>query len=371
MVQKFYTNPHKQEEIANFWSTFSWLRIFSYFFGIVLIGLSYKFSSVENLGLILAIFSLQFILLADLAFRSICDAKGHTWQFSLTDFGNRLILVFGLISFDLFKIQFNALNYFLIFTLISYTVGILADAIWQKPFYSFGDFDFEILKKYLKPIFYLGLSGFTVALYLQTRKIILNSFGVQENLVNGFGNAEKIFSLATIVPGLTMPMIASLVKKRLDGGILSEFGAWLKKKMDWTTTKSIIVEWLSYTLVLSLVLTLGMIIFGPLVIWLVDAGGKYQSAYSTLPILSLGMLPFTTVIFLANLIVFLGGEKYELYGTSILAVIGLGLYFALIPQYGIYGASWATVIVFFIDLFLKLYFITKVLPKPKINIYRE
>lgn len=361
IVQKFYTNNQNDSEIAAFWTAFTWLRVLSYFLGIVLIGLSFRFSSVDNLGLILAIFSLQFILVSDLAFRSICDARGHTWQFSLTDLANRLLLVFGLIAYDVLKLGSNGLNYFLIVTAVSYVFGILADSIWQRKYYSFGPLDLGILKQYARPIIYLALSGFTVATYFQTRKIILNNYGYDADIVNGFGNAEKIFTLVGIVPGLTMPMIASKVKKRLDLGQLSILGEWFKLKFKWSVTKSILSEWLTYTFILSLVLTIGTLLFGPLIIWLIDTQGKYMSAYQVLPILSLGILPFTVVIFLANLIIFLNGEKYELYGTAILAVIGLSLYFLLIPTGGVYGASWASVLVFFADLALKFYFLAKVL----------
>jgi len=370
IVQKFYTNSKDDAEIPAFWTAFTWLRVFSYFFGIVLIGLSFKFSSIDNLGFILAIFSLQFILVSDLAFRSICDAKGHTWQFSVTDLANRLLLVFGLIAYDILKLGNNGLNYFLIVTAISYVFGILADSIWQRKFYSFGPLDLGILKKYARPIIYLALSGFTVATYFQTRKIILNNYGYDADIVNGFGNAEKIFTLVGIVPGLTMPMIASKVKKRLDEGQLSTLGEWFKLKFNWSVTKSILSEWLTYTFILSLVLTIGTLLFGPLIIWLIDTQGKYMSAYQVLPILSLGILPFTVVIFLANLIIFLNGEKYELYGTTILAVIGLSLYFLLIPKGGVYGASWASVLVFFIDLALKFYFLKKVLDQ-RSGIYKD
>ena len=369
LVQKFYTNDHEPSDIPAFWTAFSYLRVLSYFVGIVLIALTFRFSSVDSLGLILGIFSLQFILLTDVAFRSICDAKGHTWQFSLTDLGNRLLLVGGLLAFDIFRLDYNGLQYFLWVTCFSYLAGFIADAIWQRQYYSFGRLDLSVLRKYLKPIFYLGLSGFTVAMYMQTRKIILNNYGFEEVLVNGFGNAEKIFTLVTIIPGLTMPMVASLVKKRLSSGTLSKLGQWFYQSWSWTKSKSIISEWFIYTLGLSLLLTLGMLVFGPLILWLVDSQNKYASALQILPILSLGMLPFTPVIFLANLIVFLNGEKYELYGTSILAVFGLSLYFLLIPSYGIFGAAWATVAIFFLDLILKVFFIAKILNQNS-GIYR-
>jgi O-antigen/teichoic acid export membrane protein len=379
LIQKFYTNNQdslqNDLEISSFWTAFTYLRVFSYFLGIVLIGFSFSLSSIANLGLILAIFSLQFILVSDLAFRSICDAKGHTWQFSFTDLGNRLILVFGLVIFDFIKSglksglnqNITGLNYFLSVTAISYAVGIVADAVWQRKYYNFQRFDISkilsLLRTYLKPIAYLALSGLTVASYLQTRKIILNSYGYDVDLVNGFGNAEKIFILVGIVPGLTMPTIASLVKKRLDQKQVGSFGLWFKQNLNWSFNKSILGEWLSYIFIFSLVLTIGMLLFGPLIVWLIDSTGKYQSAYRVLPIFSLGMLPYTLVLFLANLIIFLNGEKYELYGSIILAIFGLGLYFWLIPSGGIFGAAWATVMIFFLDLILKIFFLRMVLDK--------
>jgi O-antigen/teichoic acid export membrane protein len=173
-----------------------------------------------------------------------------------------------------------------------------------------------------------------------------------------------------IVPGLTMPMIASMVKKRLDIGQMASFVVWLNKNLNFSKTKSIMVEWFSYTLGLSIVLTLGMLIFGPLIIWLVDSQNKYSSALQVLPIFSLGMLPFTTVIFFAHLMVFLNGEKYELYGTSILAVFGLILYFLWIPGFGIFGAAWATVAIFFLDLIIKIFFLRQILEQ-RSGFYRE
>ena len=64
IIQKYYTNTTSKEVLQNVWTTFNFLRICSYFIGLLIIVLTYRIVKIENFLLLLLLFSAQFVLVA-------------------------------------------------------------------------------------------------------------------------------------------------------------------------------------------------------------------------------------------------------------------------------------------------------------------
>lgn len=353
LTQKYFTNQEGDSQLGDFWTTINLSRLFTYLVGLVMITATFQLVGLSDLILILWIFSMQFLLVIDLNYRAVCDAKGHTWQFSITDLLGRLILVALLFAFPIVSSYLNwpGLEYFLATTTFTYILTLLIDSIWQAKHVRWGKLNKSILLSHFKPMIYLGLASTFAALYLHFKQILLDNFGFSDEILGSFFNATKVFMLATIVPGMTVPMIVSLVKKRINQSKTTRVSSFLQEYL--STKNAIIVEWSFYMLAFCVGLFGGLMIFGPFILYLIDPENKYPQATEALYILSISMLFWPLIKFYSDLIVFSGGAIYELWVTFMLAVIGIALFIWLIPTYGIYGASWATVVVYLIDLLLR------------------
>jgi hypothetical protein len=197
--------------LSNFWTTTVALRLASYLVGLILIFFTYRLSQTSDLISVIGIFTAQFILLADLAFRSIADSNNKSWQFSVTDLLGKLILV-GLmfVSVQFFRpsiIGFAAIS------ILAYSISLLADAFWQRKNYSWGKFDLNIIKVEIGAIGFLTLADIINGLYSKTDLLFLRYFNFDLFQVASYSNAYKLFEIATIIPGLTMPVLASILRK--------------------------------------------------------------------------------------------------------------------------------------------------------------
>ncbi len=358
LIQKFYTNNEDDRLVANFWTTFVFLRGASFFVGLVLIFLTFYFSTSTNLALIIALFTVQFLILADESFRAICDAKGRTWQYSLTDFAERFVFVSALVFFSLTTIgeSINPLAYFIIVAIITRTLMILSDAYLQRQFIAWGNLDFGIVLKNTNAIKYLAISGIMVAMFNQTKQIILSWFGASDIELGTFFNANRLFTVAMIVPGMTIPMISSLAKQNILKSKFSPVGKWLKRTTGANNSLSIIFEFALVIMLFSVLITIGIIVFAPLGLFLIDPQGRYplELGIDYLSILAFSMIGYPISLFFSHLLIFGHKEKYEFLSTFLVAVWGLSLYFIFIPNFIGYGAAWATVAIHIFDMFVKL-----------------
>ena len=110
--------------------------------------------------------------------------------------------------------------------------------------------------------------------------------------------------------------------------------------------------------ILGLICTLLLGFLAPFGFWIIDPFARY-SAFSLQTIWALsGMLIFNSLsIFLGNLNILLGGFRVELaisLGNFIVAMI---CYFSFIPTFGILGAAFASLIIYGIDIFLRIFFL--------------
>jgi O-antigen/teichoic acid export membrane protein len=351
-IQKIYTHSQDAKENSNFWTTITILRIFSYFIGLIIILVTYPLSQTRDLGLIISLFTAQFIIVADLNYRSICQAVGSTWQFSLTDFLGKAILV-GLLILGNYVMYLNIspLYYFVTASIFAYSISLISDAFWQKKYTSLSKFDFGQLKLLASSLIYLALANLSIAIYLTTDKLFLAYFGFSDLVINSYANAYKLFEIAQVVPGLVMPAISSLIARK----IVQEIDVNNRRKVLWQAAGA--------SFIIGLALWIGVVLFGGIIISIIDSGNKYPETINLLPILSISLIFICPMLIFKDTTIFLGYEKYDLLTTCVTAITAVSLYILLIPTYGAIGASLATIVSYLLDLILKAVFLERILPK--------
>jgi O-antigen/teichoic acid export membrane protein len=364
LVQKFFTNPHKTEEIGIFWTSITLIRVASYFVGIALILLSFGISQTDRLLLTLGIFTIQFILVYDLNYRSLWDAKGTPWKFSLTDLISKVLVLTFLFVVPryIFSIQLN-IQYFVIVSGIAYFTTLVIDTVWNRENYTFGKINLSFIKANTKTLTYLSLTMVLIALWTTTDKLLLKYFGGSEYDIVSYSNAYKILETALVIPGLTMPTVSSYVKKCIDNGKTTKIGTWLQQKFKLNKTRSILSEWLLVIFVISIFTTILMVLVSSALIHLIDKDLKYGLSLSITPPLLLAIIPIFFLQFLSSIVIFFDGEKGLFAGAFVTLFLTILFYITLIPAYGVWGAVYGTIFCYCVDLSTKVYCMNRVLKR--------
>jgi len=361
IIQKYYTNVADNVKRSQLWTAMLIMRVVSFLIGILIIMLTYQFSRSENMAIIIGFFSIQFILVFDGHYRSVCDAEGRSWQFSVTDFVAKLLsvsfLYVGVLSLN---VQPNL--WFLMGCLgVSYVVAFVTDVIWQYPDTKLSKPDFTEIKLQIVPMLLLTLANITYAAYNTTDKLFIANLNLPKGDLAGYSNGYKVYESALIIPGVAIPMLASYMKKRYDRLLLGAVANRLVSKYRFSKKVAFFIEWTCVSGSIGLLITIGVLLFGPILLSIIDPNNFYPKSYTVLPILAVAAFINPIVVTLAQFIIFMkNGEKYELAASVILMIVALVGYWVLIPQFGIIGASLATLIALVFDVFLKIYFLSKV-----------
>ncbi len=369
LIQKVYTNSEEKNQRYQTWTAMLILRFISFLFGIFIILFTYRFSGSEDIALVASFFTVQFILIIDLHYRSVCDAGGRSWQFSLADLFAKVLAVLALYS-GIFWLGLESSVWFLLTCLAAgYTLSLVIDIVWQYHDTKLAKPSFEIVRIQFWPIILLSVSNIMFAAYSTTDKLIISWLGLPDAALNGYVNAYKIFESALIIPGVAIPMLASFMKKRYDTKIISSLSsAFLESKKIIPYRFVFLLEWWIISGSIGLFLFSGIMIMGPILISFIDPNNLYPKAYEALPWLALAALINPIVVMMARFTLFFkNGEKLELTGTFIIMIIALTSYLILIPRYGIVGAAISTALTIFIDLIIKLFFINLVTKDSKIT----
>lgn len=418
IIQKFYTQNYqyfdqKKQEFAEFWTVFLIFRLFSYLIAILIIFLTFKLSGSNNLLSIIGVFSAQFIILIDLNFRSVVDSVGKSWQFSLSDFLGKLILVLGLFiiiidqsfinfvrNFDLFSfvVEISNFSWFIILSILAYLTAFCLDFFWQKKFTPITFPSSKTISKIWvqnhSEIIFLGLSGFLTSLFLRTDILILNYFQTNSNQLIGYSNSYRLFEIASVVPSLVVPVLVSRFWQKCQAQSMEKIennsqeteqklsipkieAKNLLNKSKFTqnlsdnssknqTNDKIQLQILQKNLqtfifgifILGLICTGLLGFLAPIGLLIIDPMSRYSDfSLQTVWILA-GMLIFNSLsIFLGNLNILLGGFRVELaisFGNLVVAMIS---YFVFIPNFGIVGAAFASLIIYGFDVVLRIFFL--------------
>ena len=340
LTQKFYTNTEDKKILANYWATSVWIRLASYILSLVVIILTYKLIGIKDLYLTVAIFSAQFILLADQAYRSICDSRGKSWQFSTTDLVGKLILVAGLYeSYLVFK---PTLWVFAFLSIIAYTICIFLDSIWQKKDTTFGKFDISIIKSELGAIGFLSLSDIINGIYSKTDILFLKNTVVSNVDLVSYSNGYKLFEIVTIVSGLTMPVLGSKLIQKL--------------KID-KTARNEFPKYYAIVTLAGILIGLSTFALSGIAAWAIDPSGIYNQTQSVLSLLSIIVAILFPTLLSSDLLNLSGMERKQFWSKVITGLVALIGYITLIPKYGIWGAGYTTIIFFAVECVVKGYFV--------------
>ena len=362
LVQKFYTNNIDKNKIADFWTTILGFRFLTYIPAILAILVSFSLSGTSQISYIIAIFSFQFILTTDQNYFAIYSAKGEAWKSSITDFFGKILLIGLLIGYPVIASGINPLTYFIAVSFVGYLFIIGSDIAWLRKYTPLGKFRWSILKKYKSSIFYLALSGLMTSFYLNSNKQFLEFLGHGDQ-INGFSNSFNLLMQAMVITGIILPQVSSLVKQKLDNNKAHKIGKWISRLLKTKDNKGgIIVEWGVLAALLGSSAYIGMIIFGPIILGLIDKNNLYPIEYDILPILSLFIIFNSIAALFTYITIFFDKEKYNFIAVAIQTILTPVLYLLFVPQFGAIGASWAIVILSVIDLvFLRSYFLWRVL----------
>jgi len=350
IVQKVFTNHSDENKLRNFWTTIWLLRLASYFLGLLFILITYKIAQTNSLFYIIGFYTVQFIMISDFNYKSVCDATNRSWQFSLTDFITKSLLLLLLLFFA-YQISTRAkLNYFSIFILFSIAcglLGLLLDNFFQRKIARFGVFDINILKSHFSSILSLSVSSLIVSLYINTDKLILGYFTHSNPVaVGSYSNAYKIFEVLTVIPGLTMPVLASMIKRKTDTSDV----AFIHKHIN----RGVLIS-----LLLGIIMAMVILVFGNLALYIIDVHNRYAQEYQILKSLSFAIVFMSPALLVSNLLIFFNGEKESLIAIIMISAITLFIYFLLISMFSAMGAAFASGISYLLDFLFKYYFLRR------------
>jgi O-antigen/teichoic acid export membrane protein len=371
LVQKFYTNEKDHTKYPTFWSTILFIQLFLYLVGVVFILVVCTFFSKNDLFLFLGLYTLQYILLIDGNFRSICDVFGRSWQFSLTDFLSKLILFIFLVASTYFSFSVKYINYFIAISIIIYIIQFFSDWIWQKKYTPLSKIDLSLISSNINFYIYIGLTGILISLYSTTDRWFINYFGYSEFVLNGYVIAYKILETILVIPALSVPIIASLAKKEVDTYVSkknptsSKFLTQLKNFLTFTDINNadiiyIYTKWLAVSLLIGILSSLGLFVVKDIAIGIIDGQRTYFNyASGSLSILLLALIPIGVSLYCNIVLIFLNREKQTFFIIVFIAIFTIMLYYLLISRYGHIGAGLASVISIFTDTTIRVIFLYK------------
>ena len=347
LIQKFYTNIQEHRQDDSFWTSMMVLRIFTFFISIPFLVAGYYLLGIKDIWIMFGIFGCQFVILSDISYRSVLDAKGKGFLFSMTDIIGKAILLSGLFLFSKIFLGLPFLWIFIISSLLGYLISFGIDGWLTRKYIKIGKFDWRVLQENKTQISLLIFSGLIAASYSGTDILFLNFFDQSNTIVNGYDNAYKMYVIATIAPGVAIPTLASHLKKKINNS---------KNSSD---KKNYIKKYFVGAIGFGVLCFITLRLFGDIALWIVGANIKYPTSTKFLPILGLSLIVLPLVILISNLFVFFEKEALEAKSVLLMAIFSFICYFVLVKNFGGYGASIALVLTLSFDLFIKTYLFWK------------
>ncbi len=334
-LHKEFTKIDDKEYLNNLWTTINILRFATYIVGLIVIVVTYRISKVENLFMILGIYSSQFILLADQNFRSVTDANDKSIRFSLTDLTGKVILTFLLYLSVFLNFKVDILNYFIFVSIGAYLTTYILDFYINRNIVSWSKFDWSVISKNKKALFFLAVSGL---ISTSSWDIIFLQYNhTNSYLINGYSNALKLFTTAMVLPGIIVPVLSSRYKRKKD----------LLKNND----RNLLKRYLIYLLTISSLFSIFLFLSSTLIFKVIDPKNLYSDvSIDAFHIFNLSLCFSFISMFLRYVNVFENNEKFEIYNQLSNAIIFLILFALLIPIYGITGAAISYLIIAIFDI---------------------
>ena len=345
LLHRVYTHMEHTPARDVAWSSLAALRLVSFFPGLLLVGAASWFD-LASLEILILLYIPMFLFLTDVAFRSIVDSDNRSWQYSFSDLIGKVVLnvvlFWGAVQIPVLAALPDFHKYALAMGLSALSaVGL--DLWLQRKHYRFVRPSPRYLREAKSTIVYLGLTGFLVGAFLTTDKIFLDRYQAGSVVINGYANAYKLFEVALVVPGITMPVLASSAIKRIQASEAGQRSASVRK-------------YLQATLGVGLVVALGFALLGPFVLSLVDPEGKYlEVARIALWVLTPAIILNFGATFLAHMFVLSGHDRQEVQVQLRNLVFALVCYGGLIYYFDYIGAAVSTILIYLFDLGQRYY----------------
>lgn len=342
IIYKLYTNESNQDKLNDIWTTFFIFRIISYFFGIFVILITFSFFRVNNLFMVLGLYSMQFILLTDQNYRSVVDSRDKSYMFSVTDLIGKILVTLSLyIGIQYFTTDLNILQLFIFSGIATYLLIYLLDSWVNRIYTKFTSFKWDILKDNFNALLYLTLPGLLIMGSLD--RIFLDYFGANKFAFNGYSNALKVLEIAVIFPNIIIPTLTSRLKIQSDS-------------LDKEQKADKLNRYILYLFVLGIFYALIVAFLSPYFFKLIDPKNLFSNySLEVMWIFSI----YLATIFLTTFHQYINylhhKEILELKIHIFHYVLFVGLYVILIPKFGIVGASVTYLISSVINLTSRFY----------------
>lgn len=196
----------------------------------------------------------------------------------------------------------------------------------------------------IKSSLFIILPLFIMAIYSNIDRFIIYGFLKKFDEVGIYDVGMKIISIFAILIISLRPIMISKISKNITD----------VSRIEFLVTKSIsLVFYISIPIIILLNLNIEKFIS-------LFLGNKFIDSAIIIRILSIQIL-FTGIgdIFVNQILISMGKEKKILKIITILCLILVSLYITLVPIFGIYGASFGSVIAHFIILFLEFNYVKK------------
>lgn len=263
---------------------------------------------------------------------------GVTWfyqgieDFKYITIRSLLTRVFSLIALFVFVKTQNDLLYYAGITVMANVGGNIFNFLRLRKFINLKDISFKNISliKHLKPALQIFVLNLTISIYVNLDSVML---GFIKN-----GEAVGYYTAATKLTKTILGIITSL------GLVLLPRFSNMISNGEYNEFKSLANKVVSFTIALSLPLSIGLIFTAPILIYLF-CGKEFEPSILTLQLIS----PIILLIGLSGIIGMqilypLGKEKIVIISTLCGAIINFTLNMLLIPQYSQYGAAIATTI---------------------------
>lgn len=344
VIQRYCTNLDPivdKNKLISIWTTLNLFRIFTYFLGLTILFIFSITYNLKDLLTLFIIFTAQFLILLDFNFKAVSDARGKTLFFSITDVLSKIFIICILMIQSTDSIT-NKLQFLALILFFSYLVMNILDYFYNSRFIQF---DLKLVNlAIIKENSFLAIAFSTIitSIYLTSDRLILRYY-VNNIQYNGYVNAYTLFEVVGIGAGVTVPLISSIIKKRINANI--------DKSTKMESFNKIIKIYLVYSFMAAIL----FYIFSPIIIKFIDVDNKYYESFKVaIPILSISVF-FSYFNSLISYLYFLfGKEKVELKIQMINLIITMLSYYILISNYGVVGASIATLIMYLTDFTLRL-----------------
>ncbi len=223
-----------------------------------------------------------------------------------------------------------SLPFFITALLVGNGANFLLTLVWAKRYEKFGiAFDFGVWKQILAASWPLTFAVLLNLLYFKTDTVILSIFHSEET-VGVYSLPYKLLEGFLAFPAMFVGLIMPLLSQ-------SAFTAWPR-------FKQILQEAFDALLIMAIPVLIAVEFFAQNIIDLLKGHRSYFDSPAVLQILVLAAVTIFFGTLFGYAVVAVNKQKAMIKGYLLGAIVGLGLYFSLIPKFSYWGAAWGTVL---------------------------